>query len=292
MVAFLIYCAFSFVLIAILLNFALFTIWLERKASALQQDRIGANRAAIFGFDLAGVVNTLIADPIKALMKEDWLPRGATQFMHSLAPFLAVFPIIVSFSVIPFAPAIHTTLMESGVLPLQFLAFDCDLLFIFAAGGLAVFGNVLGGWVSNNKFSMYGALRAASQMISYELVLGLSAVSIVIIYGSFSLADAIEYQSGTLFYVLPKWGVFLNPLAFILLFVAQFAETKRAPFDLPESESELVAGYLTEYSGMKFMLFWLGEFSEVVITSAIIVILFFGGWQLPYYDIRELPANL
>jgi NADH-quinone oxidoreductase subunit H len=150
---------------------------------------------------------------------------------------------------------------------------------------------VLAGWVSNNKFALFGSLRASAQMISYEVTMGLSIIGLIVSYQSMDFNTITEFQSGTIGGILPRWGIFLTPfnfIAFFLFFTSMMAETKRAPFDLPESESELVAGYMTEYSGMKFLLFWLGEFAEIVVAAAIITVLFFGGWQLPYFDIRTL----
>ncbi len=275
------------VVLGALLHLAALTIWVERKGSALIQDRIGANRASIFGFDLAGILNTLVADPVKALTKEDFVPKGTSQFLHSMGPFLAVFPVLVSFAVIPFGPPIHIGGKE---ITLQLADLNVGILYVFAMGSLAVYGVFLAGWVSNNKFSLFGGLRASAQMISYEITMGISIVGILAVYGTLELGKIAAYQSGT-FYGLPNWGVFLNPVAFIIFFTSMMAETKRAPFDLPESESELVAGYLTEYSGMKFLLFWLGEFSEIVVASSLVVLLFFGGWQLPYFDVSRLSAD-
>lgn len=278
----------SFVVLAALLNFALLTIWLERKASALIQDRVGANRAAFFGFDLAGVINTVVADPVKAIFKEDWVPKGVSQFMHSLAPFLAVFPVILSFAVIPIGPSFEVGGRE---ISLQLAALDMAVLYVFAMGSLAVYGTVLAGWASRNKFALLGGLRATAQMVSYEITMGLSVLGLLAVYETLDLSRIVEAQSGMFLHVFPRWGVFLNPIGFVLFFVSMFAETKRAPFDLPESESELVAGYLTEYSGMKFLLFWLGEFSEIVVVAAVVTVLFFGGWQVPGVDLRDVLPN-
>jgi len=271
-----------------LLHLALLTIWVERKGSAMIQDRVGANRAAILGFDLAGVWNTAIADPVKALLKEDWVPKGASPFLHAMGPFLSVFPVLLSFAVIPFGPPI---VLEDRIIKLQLADLNVGLLYVFAMGSLAVYGNVLAGWVSNNKFSLFGGLRATAQMISYEITMGLSVLGVILIYGSLNLNDIIAYQGQTFFGFLPAWGIFLNPIGFLLFFVSMMAETKRGPFDLPESESELVAGYVTEYSGMKFLLFWLGEFAEIVVASSLIAICFFGGWHLPWVDVSQVPSD-
>lgn len=278
----------AIIALSTLLGLASLTIWVERKGSALIQDRVGANRASFFGFDLAGLINTLVADPVKAMLKEDWVPSGASKFLHSFAVFLAVFPVLLSFVVIPFGPSFFFYGQE---VRFQVLDLNAGLLYVFGMGGLAVYGIVLAGWVSNNKFSLLGAFRASAQMISYEVIMGLSVIGVLMIYETLDLYKIIMSQCGTIFY-LPRWGIVLNPVGFILFFTAIMAETKRNPFDLPEGESEIVAGYLTEYSGMKFLLFWLGEFSEIVIASALIAILFLGGWNIPYYDVLNIPNDL
>ena len=276
-----------------LLQAAAMCTWIERKGSALIQDRIGANRAAIFGFDLAGIINTLVADPVKAIMKEDWLPKGASQFMHSLGPFFAVLPVLLSFAVMPFGPSLYWGERE---ITLQVANLNVGVLYVFAMGSLAVYGIILAGWVSNNKFSLLGALRASAQMVSYEITMGLSIVGVLAVYQTLDLGEIVAKQTGTIMGIIPNWGIFMmfpfNVIAFIIFFTSMMAETKRAPFDLPESESEIVAGYLTEYSGMKFLLFWLGEFSEIVVASSLFTVLFFGGWHLPYLDISQLPSDL
>lgn len=274
-----------------LLKLAALTTWVERKVSALIQDRIGANRAAIFGFPLAGIINTLVADPVKAIFKEDFVPKGVSAIMHSFAPFLAVLPILLSFAVIPFGPSLYIGGKE---ITLQLAHLDVGVLYVFAMGSLAVYGVVLAGWVSNNKFALFGGLRASAQMISYEVVLGLSIVPLIVIYQTLDLQE-ITIAQGNIIHLyglpIPAWGIFLCPVGFLLFFAAMMAETKRAPFDLPESESELVAGYFTEYSGMKFLLFWLGEFAEIVVASTVITLLFFGGWQIPYLDIASITST-
>ncbi len=278
----------AFLAFGLLQGMALFCIWVERKGSALMQDRVGANRAAIFGFDLAGFINTAVADPIKALLKEDFVPKNTSQFLHSMGPFLAVFPVLVAFAIIPFGPPLH---IGEYVIPLQVTNLNVGVLYVFAMGSLAVYGVVIAGWVSNNKFSLLGGLRASAQMISYEVTMGISIVGLIVCYQTLDLNEIIQAQTGTILGILPRWGIFLNPFnvfAFLIFFTSMMAETKRAPFDLAESESELVAGYLTEYSGMKFLLFWLGEFSEIVVASTVVVVLFFGGWHLPYYDVSNL----
>ena len=271
-----------------LLGMASMCIWIERKASALIQNRIGANRAAFFGFYFAGVVNTLVCDPVKALFKEDWIPKGVSGFMHACGPFLALVPVIVSFAVIPFGPQFR---IGDTTINLQLIDLDVGVLYVFAFGSLSVYGVVIAGWVSDNKFSLLGGLRASAQMISYEVIMGISILGLLVNYGTLSLNEIVLKQSGTYLGFLPNWGIFqlppFNLIAFFIFFIAMMAETKRAPFDLPESESEIVAGYLTEYSGMKFLLFWLGEFAEIAVASSVITVLFLGGWQVPYFDISQ-----
>ncbi|MCB9029620.1 MAG: NADH-quinone oxidoreductase subunit H [Deltaproteobacteria bacterium] len=289
-----------FVVFQVAQGLASLCVWVERKGSALIQDRIGANRAGAFAqtdilllkpvmpiirlLGVLGIINTLVCDAVKALFKEDFLPENTSNFVHSLAPFMGAFPVFVAYALIPIAP--DFTIAGYYIRP-QVASLDVGILFIFAMGSIAVYGATIAGWVGNNKFSLLGGLRTAAQMISYELALGLSLVCMVILYGTLDLYEMIEAQSTLLFGFLPAWGVFTQPIAFIIFFIAGMAETKRAPFDLPEAESELVAGYFTEYSGMKFLLFWLGEFAEIALLSALMVIMFFGGWDIPFVHYPE-----
>lgn len=278
----------------LVLGLASFCTWIERKASALIQDRVGANRAGAYWetdhlllkpvfwgvrwLGILGFINTLVCDSIKALAKEDFVPSGVSYFLHSFAPFMAVFPVILTFAVIPLAPEFA---VGGYTIRPQIAEIDAGILFAFAMGSLAVYGAAIAGWCGNNKFSMLGGLRTSAQMISYELAMGMGIVAVIILYGTVNIYDMVQYQ------VHNFWGIVYQPVSFIILFVAGMAETKRAPFDLPESESELVAGYLTEYSGMKFLLFWLGEFAEIALVSTIMVLLFFGGWDLPFVHLAE-----
>lgn len=284
----------AFVVMQLILGLASLCTWVERKGSALIQDRIGANRAGAYWypeswflrpvapfvrfFGILGVINTLLNDAVKGLLKEDFVPEGTSAFMHSLAPFMAVLPVFLAFSVVPLAP--DFTLAGYTIRP-QVAELSTGALFILAMGSLAVYGVVLAGWTGNNKFSLLGALRASAQMISYELAMGVVFATLIVGFGTVDLYSVIEQQRGL------GWGI--NPLvyptgwlSFLILFVVGMAETKRGPFDLPESESELVAGYFTEYSGMKFLLFWLGEFAEIALFSLILVTFFFGGWNIPF----------
>ena len=261
------------ILMVFVMGLATLLTWLERKYSALIQDRIGPNRAEIGGFRLGGLFH-MIADPIKILFKEDFMPAGANKFLYRLAPWIAVVPPMVVFAVIPFGPGDAFVISNAGI----------GVLFIFAISALSVYGSVIGAWASNNKYSLLGGLRTSAQMISYEVTLGLNLVGIFMIYESVNLQGIVIEQGDTLFGFLPAWGIFLQPVAFILFMTAGIAESKRAPFDLAEAESELVAGYFTEYSSMKFALFALGEFIEVIAIACIGACVFLGGWQIPFVD--------
>jgi NADH-quinone oxidoreductase subunit H len=279
--------------VAMVLNLAGILGWVERKGSALIQDRIGANRASIFGFAGLGLVNTMIADPLKFLTKEDFIPPSGDRFLHTLAPCMALFPALVTFAVIPFGDVFN---IGDRSINLQVANINIGILYVFAMGSLGVYGIVIGAWASNNKFSMLGGIRGSAQMISYEVAMGLSVIGVLMVYGTLELQDIARAQATLLRELmpswlsflnpligwLPAWGVFLQPMAFILFFTAAVAETKRIPFDLPEGESELVAGYHVEYSGGKFLMFFAGEFAEIVTAAGLVTTLFFGGWQIPY----------
>jgi NADH-quinone oxidoreductase subunit H len=283
----------AFLVLFMVLNLAGILGWIERKGSALIQDRIGANRASILGFAGLGLVNTLIADPLKFLTKEDFVPPAGDKFLHTLAPCMALFPALVTFAVIPFGDILNIGGREIN---LQVANLNIGILYVFAMGSLGVYGIVIGAWASNNKFSLLGGVRGSAQMISYEVAMGLSVIGVLMVYGTLELQDIARDQGlliremlpGWLSFLrpvigwLPAWGIFLQPLAFLLFFTAAVAETKRIPFDLPEGESELVAGYHVEYSGGKFLMFFAGEFAEIVTAAGLITTLFFGGWQVPY----------
>jgi len=265
--------------LSMLLNLAGLLGWIERKGSALIQDRIGANRASIFGFAGLGLVNTLIADPIKFLTKEDFIPPKGDRLLHTLAPCLALFPALVTFAVIPFGDVL---VLGGREINLQVANLNVGILYIFSMASLGVYGIVVGAWASNNKFSLLGGVRGSAQMISYEIAMGLSVIGIVMVYETLELQEIARAQGEVLWGWLPAWGIFLQPVGFLLFFTAAVAETKRIPFDLPEGESEIVAGYHVEYSGAKFLMFFTGEFAEIVTAAALTTTLFFGGWQVPY----------
>jgi len=232
-------------------------IWLERRGLALWQDRYGPNRVGPFG------LLQVVADMIKIFTKEDWIPPFADKPVFVLAPAIVVITVLMTFAVVPIAPGIIVTDLNVG------------LLFFLAMSSLGVYSVVLAGWSSDNKYSLVGGMRAAAQMISYEVFMGLSLIGVVVLAGSFDLAKIVEAQR-KMWFVIPQF------LGFVLFLIAGIAETRRLPFDLPEAESELVAGYHSEYSGMKFGMFFVGEYLGVTLISALIAVLFFGGWLGPW----------
>ena len=243
--------------ITVALSIASGLIWFERRLLALWQDRYGPNRVGPFG------LLQVVADMIKIFTKEDWIPPFADKPVFVLAPAIIVVTVLMTFAVLPIAPGIIVTDLNIG------------LLFFLAMSSLGVYSVALAGWSSDNKYSLLGGLRAAAQMISYEVFMGLSLMGVVVLAGSFDLAKIVEAQR-KMWFVIPQF------LGFVLFLIAGIAETRRLPFDLPEAESELVAGYHSEYSGMKFGMFFVGEYLGVTLISALIAILFFGGWLGPW----------
>jgi len=254
-------------------------VFFERKVSALIQDRIGANRAAILGFAGLGLVNTLVADPVKFLLKEDIVPARTDRLLHFLAPVLSVVPVLVTFAVVPFGDVLQ---VGGRTINLQAADLNVGILYVLAMVSLGVYGVVLAGWASNDRWSLLGGIRGSAQMISYEIAMGLALVSVVLTYDTLDLQGMARAQGGLVFGWLPAWGILYQPIAFLVFVTAGVAESKRIPFDLPESESELVAGYFTEYSGPKHLMFMMSDFVEVVLVAALVTTLFFGGWQVPY----------
>ena len=254
-------------------------VWLERRLMGRFQVRLGPNRVGPFG------LGQPIADSIKLLFKESIVQNSADKFLFHLAPAIVVFTAIVAFAVIPFGEPLQVFGQEIGLWAANI---NIGILFVFAISGMGIYGIVLAGLSSNNKYSLMGGLRSSAQMISYELTLGLSALSIIVLCGSLSLIDMVEYQSS-----VPN--ILIQPLAFILFFIAGVAETNRAPFDLPEAEQELVAGFHTEYSGMKFAMFFMGEYINMVTMSALVTLLFLGGWNaygLPLWPIVAFAIKI
>jgi NADH-quinone oxidoreductase subunit H len=265
---------------AIPLNLIPFFIWLERKGSAIIQDRIGPNRAEILGFRLFGLIHNF-ADVLKLLFKENITPAGAHRFYYLLAPFWSMTLSLLPLLLIPLAAPF--TLGERRVV-FQAADLNMGLLFILAITSLGVFGVILAGWASNNKYSLMGGLRSSAQMISYELSMGLSVVGLLMVFKSVRVGDIVQAQAGA-------WGILLQPVGFLLFLTAAFAETNRNPFDLAEGESELVAGYHIEYSSVKFALFFMAEYANMVGASFLLATLFLGGYQVPFATTEVLQAN-
>ena len=258
--------------------FAPVLTWVERKQSAIMQDRIGANRADIMGFTALGLFH-IIADALKMFTKEDFIPEGANRALHTLSPIIALVPAIVTFAVVPFGG--QYTLWGKEI-SMVISDLDVGILFVFAISSIATYGYVVAGWSSNNNWSLLGAMRTASQMISYEVTMGLTIIGVLMVYGSMQMTQIGAAQE------TGYWGVILQPLGFLMFFTASIAENKRVPFDAPEAESELVAGYFTEYSGLKFGMFFMAEFIEMVTIGAIMTILFFGAWHIPFLTTATL----
>jgi NADH-quinone oxidoreductase subunit H len=233
-------------------------IWVERRLLALWQERLGPNRVGPFG------LLQVVADMIKIFMKEDWVPPFADKFSFILAPPIIMVVILMSFSVIPFAPGVGVIDSDIGV------------LFVLAMASLGAYSVMLGGLSSNNKYALLGSLRAAAQMVSYEVFMGISLLGVVALTGSFNLREIVLSQSDG-WYVVPQF------VGFVIFLIAGVAESHRLPFDIPEAEQEIVAGYHTEYSGMKFGMFFVGEYLGVLLISSLLVVLFFGGWLGPAF---------
>ncbi len=250
-------------------------VWVERRGSALMQNRLGPNRVGPLG-----LIQPL-ADSIKLIFKEDLIPGHVTAFYFVLAPLLSLIPAFMTFAVIPFAAPI---LVEGRTISFQVADLNVGLLYIFAIASLGVYGIIMAGWSSNNKYSLLGSLRSSSQMISYELSMGLSVIGIIMVFSSVRLGDIAASQGEAWIYLgslmIPKWGVLIQPLGFLIFLTAAFAETNRLPFDLPEGESELVAGYHLEYGSMKFAIFMMAEYLNMTTASGLMVSLYFGGWQM------------
>lgn len=253
--------------------FAPLLTWVERKQSAVMQDRIGANRADILGFSMIGLFHP-IADAIKMLAKEDFIPEGANKIMHTLSPIICVVPALLTFAVIPFG---GEYVIGGKHIKLVIADLDVGLIFIFAISSLATYGTVIAGWSSNNNWSLLGSLRASAQMISYEVAMGFTLVGVFMVYGSLQLTQIGAAQESFF-----RWGIFLQPLGFFMFLACAIAENKRAPFDVAEGESEIIAGYFLEYSGLKFGMFYMAEFLEIVTISALVTTLFFGAWHIPF----------
>ena len=263
--------------ITCIFTLTLLLTWMERKQSAVMQDRLGANRASVFGIRAFGLLH-IFADPIKMIFKEDYVPPGGDKLLHTAAPFAALFFALMGFAAIPFGDTLQ---IAGRSIDLQVLPMNVGLLFVFAMMSLGIYGVFLAGYSSNNKYAFLGGLRASSQMISYEITMGATLVGILMIFRTLDLAVINQAQGELLWGWLPKWGIILQPVGFLLFLTAGMAETKRVPFDLPEGESEII-GYFVEYSSLKVGSFMMTDFVETILIAALTATLFFGGWQVPY----------
>lgn len=274
---------------------SLMTLLGDRKQSAAIQNRVGPNRARLpfINTPLLGIPHFL-ADGLKMILKENIIPNGANRKLHTIAPGLVFLPALLGWAAIPFMDTYCTGTLQMGEgyrevcvdgewrYYFQIMNFNAGLLYAFAIASISVYGAAIAGWASNNNYSLLGGLRSSAQMISYEVSMGLSLAGIIMIYGTLDLNEMVRQQGYLLGGWLPMWGIIVQPLAFFLFFLAGMAETKRAPFDLPEGESEIVAGYITEYSSMKFAVMQLGEYAATVFIAALIALLFLGGWQASF----------
>ena len=256
-------------LFLISLGVAAYQTYFERKLAAWIQDRVGPDRAGPFG------ILQPIADGVKMFLKEDFIPAKADKWLFIIGPGISMFTALITSSVIPWGTNLN---LFGRDISLQVADFNIGILFVFGVVSIGVYGIMLGGWASNNKYSLYGAIRASSQMISYELAMGISAITIVMLTGSLSLNDIVKSQHGM------NWNIFYQPLAFFIFFITSLAELNRAPFDLPECESELIGGYHTEYSSMKLGLYLFSEYTSMFVSSAIMAVMFFGGYNFPGMD--------
>ena len=259
------------------LTLTLYLTWLERKESAVIQDRIGANRANIGKFRFIGLFQPF-ADAIKMIFKEDFVPAFSNKVLHTLAPFLSFFFVAVTICAVPFGSELR---IGGRSINLQILDMDAGLLFILAMLSVGIYGLILSGWASRNRFALLGSVRGAAQLISYEVALGLSLIGLIMVFPSLRLQNIVAFQGENVLGWIPRWGVLLQPLGFVVFLVAVMAETKRVPFDLPEGESEIV-GFFTEYSGLKWGMFMMTDFMEVIVASCLLTTLYFGGWQVPW----------
>ncbi len=270
---------FKLIFIAVIFGLSLFiamyTTYAERKLAAFLQDRLGPNRAGPFG------ILQPLADGVKLFFKEEFIPQASDRWLFIMGPALFMCTALMTSAVIPFAPDLH---WGDQVYSFQATDLNVGILFIFGVVSLGVYGILIGGWASNNKFSLLGAIRAASQNISYELAMGLSIIALIMTNGTLSLREIVDQQAGW------HWNVFYQPLGFLIFIICAFAETNRAPFDLPECETELIGGYHTEFSSMKLGFYLFAEYINVFVSSAVISTLFFGGYQFPF--ISEMDPGI
>jgi NADH-quinone oxidoreductase subunit H len=264
------------IIFVVSLAVAAYSTYGERKVAAFLQDRIGPNRAGPFG------LLQPLADGVKFFMKEEITPNASDKFLFMLGPCIFMMTALMTSAIIPWGKSFY---FDGNEFSLQVADLNVGILYLIAVVSIGGYGIMIGGWASNNKFSLLGSLRAASQMISYELPMGMAIISILLIAGSLNLREIVDMQQGF------HWNVFYQPLGFLIFLICSFAECNRAPFDLPESESELVGGYHTEYSSMKLGLFLFAEYINMFISSAVIACLFFGGYHFPGIDSLNLSPN-
>jgi len=265
-----------FIIFLLTLMIALYLTYAERKIAAFFQDRRGPNRAGPFG------ILQPFADGVKMLMKEEIIPWSSNKFLFILGPCIAMTTACLTSAVIPWGGTLE---ISGNKISLQITDLNIGILYIFAMVSIGVYGIMIGGWASNNKYSLLGAIRAASQMISYELSMGLAIIALVLVSGTLSLKDIVDQQQGW------HWNVIYQPLGFLIFLICAFAECNRAPFDLPECETELIGGYHTEYSSMKLGFYLFAEYINMFISSAVIVTLYFGGYHMPFTGSLDLSAN-
>jgi len=261
--------------VSIVLLTVILLVYAERRVSAFIQNRLGPNRVGPWGL-FQGV-----ADVAKLLLKEDIVPTNAYKPVHDLAPIISIAVSLSTFAIVPFGNTIE---LFGSQVKLMIADVNVGILYLLSITSLGVYGITLAGWSSNNKYSLLGGLRSSAQMISYELSMGLSIIGVLMVTGTLRLDQIVLHQATYLWGWMPAWNIFLQPVAFITFVVAAFAETNRLPFDLPEAEPELVGGYHTEYTGLKFGLFFLAEYANMITAGAVIVTLFLGGWHLPYSE--------
>jgi NADH-quinone oxidoreductase subunit H len=269
--------AFLFIILLVTLVVAMYSTYAERKVAAFMQDRLGPNRAGVFG------LLQPLADGIKMFMKEEIIPLTANRSLFILGPSIAMTTALLTGVVIPWG---GTLTIAGREFPMQIADLNIGILYVFAMVSIGVYGIMIGGWASNNKYALLGSIRAASQMISYELAMGMSIVALIVTTGSLSLKEIVAQQHGM------HWNVFYQPLGFMIFLICAFAETNRAPFDLPECETELIGGYHTEYSSMKLGFYLFAEYINMFISSAVIATLYFGGYNMPFIDELGLPGNV
>jgi len=260
--------------LGLLLTVVAYMVWVERKVSAWMQDRPGPNRVGPMG------LLQPLADGVKFLFKEDIVPANAHKPLYILAPVLTLAAALAGFAVIPFGSSIE---IGGRTISLAIADVNMGILYVLALGSLNVYGLLIAGWASGSKYSLMGGLRAAAQVVSYELSMGISLIGVLMVTGSLRLSEVVAAQAGGFWH----WNLITQPLAGLVFFVACFAETNRLPFDLPEAESELVAGYHTEYSSMKFAMFFMAEYAHMITVSALMAATFLGGWHLPFFDPRQ-----